>query len=74
MRFLAVTCIAIFSAGCMTKGIIEQRQDVASGHIGCSPGEIEIKHTGNVTWEATCKGRVYYCNVGGMTSACKEKQ
>jgi hypothetical protein len=68
-----ITCHALVAAGCdataPVKGtplVVDEFRLVSSGHTGCLPPDNEISnitvdHTGNGTWNATCKGKVYLC-------------
>jgi uncharacterized protein YceK len=64
--------VSLLLSGCasMFATATQERQSVSSGFIGCAPSEIEIIHTGDYTWTAICKGRKFYCNVGGPSASC----
>lgn len=72
--------VAIFAAvlygllaGCAGMPTLSnERQQISSAHIGCSPAEIGIVNTGAATWEATCKAKVFYCTVA-PSAACTAK-
>lgn len=74
MKHLLVMAVAVFVlAGCAGVGeriVSDERRSISSGFIGCSPTEIAIVNTGNTTWTATCKGKVFYCTAT-PTAACK---
>jgi hypothetical protein len=50
-----------------------QYQQVTSGLIGCRPEEITIANEdpGSIgSWEATCRGRLFYCSNVRTSMSC----
>jgi len=51
-------------------------QSASSGHIGCSPEEVQVLNLkrgwSSATWTAVCRGRTFYCSGGGKEVACRE--
>jgi hypothetical protein len=65
--------LAVALTGCASfPTITQERQAMASAHIGCAPAEISVVNTGSYTWEATCKAKVFYCTVS-PSAACAAK-
>jgi hypothetical protein len=65
--------LSVFLAGCApTQTLTQGRQEVSSGRIGCSPADIKITDTGDRTWIAQCREKVFYCTAGSSGS-CKAK-
>jgi hypothetical protein len=63
--------IALMLFGC-GPGIIQQRQNISSAHIGCPSDIIEISNQSNYSWTAKCKGKTFFCTVAPSAS-CKEE-
>jgi hypothetical protein len=75
MRVLMVSLLA----GCAAQTLY-WLQDESSGRIGCPPDEIIVANFDNYaprTWEATCRGRTFYCSKGlfgeDQQTACTEQ-
>jgi hypothetical protein len=61
-RTSVVTVVFLGMAGCAAM-VEKQLQTVSAGHTGCPPAENEISNIGgHITWNATCKGKVYLCS------------
>jgi hypothetical protein len=68
----AVLCVASLAVtGCTTLStsspvLVNRLKVVSAGHTGCQPADNQISNTSDtrdgVTWNATCKGRVYLCS------------
>ena len=69
MRISLCAILFMLLSGCAGT-IIEQRQRVSSGYVGCAPDEIQIINTSGYTWTAICKGKRFFCNVGGPSASC----
>ena len=70
MRYIILCSLVLgLLSGCVGT-IVEQRQRVSSGFVGCPPDEIQIISTGNYTWTAVCKDKRWFCNVGGPSASC----
>lgn len=75
MRVLITGVMLVILTGCGATGVAivtEERREGSAAMIGCSPKEISIVNTGNATWEATCKGKTFYC-AAAPTSMCTAK-
>lgn len=42
---------------------IKVRQGKSSTVIGCAPNDIAVEMTGASTWTATCRKKVFYCQI-----------
>ena len=68
----AALCVAFVAVtGCTTLStsspvLVDRLKVVSAGHTGCQPADNQIANTSDtrdgVTWNATCKGRVYLCS------------
>jgi hypothetical protein len=68
-----VLCLFFIITSCSS--LKEDRKNISSGLVGCSPKSIIITESKDSTWKAVCKKRTYYCsNVGDDETsfyACK---
>ena len=69
MRSRYPLLIILLVSGCAAV-LADNRREASSGAIGCSPDVIQVESTGNYSWTATCKGKVYYCSSGGQGVQC----
>jgi hypothetical protein len=60
---------AAIGSSCVDAATLTQnRKELSSGHIGCSPKEVVVYEEGDRTWAAWCRGKKkkYYCSVTGV--------
>jgi hypothetical protein len=63
--------VAFAAAGssCVDPAMLTQnRRELSSGHVGCSPSKVIVTEQGDRTWAARCNGKKkkYYCSVTGV--------
>lgn len=59
----------------------EHFKNLSAGYVGCPKDELTVSEPltlgGTASWEATCRGRKFYCsavaNKSGSAVACKEE-
>jgi hypothetical protein len=66
----AAFMLAFAAAGssCVDAATLTQnRKELSSGHIGCSPKEVVVYEEGDRNWAAWCRAtkKKYYCSVAG---------
>ena len=76
---IALACgIAVVESACVTaEQLTQNRKELSSGHVGCSPDRVIVGDETDRTWTARCKKKktLYHCSVAGIapneTISCK---
>ena len=73
LNLLIVSFLSSIITSCSS--LKEDRKNISSGLVGCSPKSIIVTESKDSTWKAVCQKRAYYCsNIGDDETsfyACK---